>query len=164
MNDEKVQTAIQKARTAAKKEHHETIHERSPRHEGTLTGKLGRDSAEYLEFFPQGLTEYRRAREAELAGLLARLVTAATVHAPELVDSMTELTTQWAAVYGEAAAGRAETKDAAASRAEASAALRRQLQVNALSIALAHVGEPERVKEFMEQSLLENRAAGDLDG
>ena len=160
VNDEKVQTAIQKAGTAAKKEHREAIHATLTRHEGTLTGKLGCDSAEYLEFFPQGLSEYRRAREAELAGLLARLVTAATVHAPELADSMTELTTQWTAVYGEAAAGRAETKDAAASRAEASGALRRQLHVNALSIVLAHVGEPERVKDFMEQSLLENRRRG----
>lgn len=53
-------------------------------HEGLVKSKFGKQSAAYLAFYPQGLTEYGEAKVEGLTNLLVRYVAAATKYKAEL--------------------------------------------------------------------------------
>ena len=55
--------------------------------EGLVRAKFGKASAPYLEFYPQGITEYQRATVEGLRALLDRYANAATKYSPQLGDS-----------------------------------------------------------------------------
>ena len=55
--------------------------------EGLVRAKFGKASAPYLEFYPQGISEYQRATVEGLRALLERYATAATNHSQQLGES-----------------------------------------------------------------------------
>jgi hypothetical protein len=149
--------AVQKARTKAKTNLRQEIQAAVSQQSGAVHARFGKDSPEYLEFFPRGLTELRLAREAEVPEILQRLVDAADANLPELKPVFTDLLTRWKAVSGEAAARRAARSASAEERNEALQALRAQLTKNLLTLALHFLGQPEKAKIYFNTSLLYNR-------
>lgn len=57
------------------------------RQEGLVRAKFGKASAPYLEFYPQGISEYQRATVEGLRALLERYANAATKYSQQLGDS-----------------------------------------------------------------------------
>ncbi len=54
------------------------------RYEGAVRSALGEDSPAYLEFFPQGLTEYSNATKTNIERLINRFIKAADNHNAQL--------------------------------------------------------------------------------
>ncbi|MCA9202480.1 MAG: hypothetical protein KDA59_05530 [Planctomycetales bacterium] len=148
--------AIGKARTAAKVALRQTIERRLSGLAGTLHGQFGKESLQFIEFFPRGLNEVRDAREAEIEPILDRVVAAAGTYLPDSVTELTALRTQWLAVYQAATTGRATTAGANDDRDAAKAALQLQLTRNILDLARQHIGQPEKASVFFDESRLYN--------
>jgi len=154
---EQTKLAIQKARTSRKTARREAIHQQLSRLEGGLHGVLNRTSPEYLEFFPLGLSELRRAPEAGLLSLLERLVSAADVHAPDKKQDFMALRDDWKTVYDAASEGRAATRSSGGTRAQAKEALQLQLTRNLHLLGLYYLGRPEMAGALFDTSRLKPR-------
>lgn len=160
---EKTAQAVQKARTAAKNHQRAHIEATVSRQSGLIRSQLGKTSPAYLEFFPRGISEIRRARDAEVPGLLQRMIDAASAHIPQLVPVFQELLDGWNAASGEAALHRAATGSKAQTRGEAFDALRRRLTKNLMTLGLQYLGRPEMASVFFNTSLLYNRQSSSTD-
>ena len=129
--------------------------------------KFPKGSAAYTEFFPLGLNYSNKARLGQVPALLDRLITAADKHkttlGPELLAEFTALK----ATYNGARDGQVEAKgDLAQARADLATtrtALELQLGKNILTIALHHLGHPERAADYFNQSLLEDPTRNNED-
>lgn len=164
VSNEKTAAAIGKARTKAKATHRKTIQDQLSGLSGTLHGKFGKDSVEYIEFFPQGLNEIHDAREAEIEPILDRIVQAATTHLPESVADLSSLLATWTTLYESATAGRAATTSAEQAWLESKTNLQLQLTTNLLDVAREFVGQPAMANDFFDESRLYNRQAGEGSG
>lgn len=129
--------------------------------EGRIRDKFAKTSAAYKEFFPLGLSEINKARTGQIVAILDRLINAATRHegdlgGPELKAEFTNLK----AIYSNAREGQVDAKGALAQvRADVATSrttLELQLGRNILAIASQHLGQPERAKDYFNQSLLED--------
>jgi hypothetical protein len=135
--------------------------------EGRVKDKFDKGSGPYAEFFPQGIMEYSRARLGQVPGLLERLITAAGKYqarlGPELLAEFTALKS----TFTNARDGQVDTKgDLAQARANVAATrsvLELQLGKNLLTIALHHLGHPERAVDYFNQSLLEDPTRSNED-
>lgn len=152
--------AMQSSGTISKDDALQLIRTTVRQREGRVRDKFERGSAEYAEFFPQGLTEFAQARMGQVPALLDRLVTAAQKHqaalGPELLAEFTALRTK----FSTAREGQVDIKgDLSHARAAVTTARRTlELQVgrNLLAIASHHLGEPNQARAFFTQSLLED--------
>ncbi|MEZ6110887.1 MAG: hypothetical protein R3C99_07725 [Pirellulaceae bacterium] len=156
VSNEVTADAIGKARTAAKETHFQLILTRLSGLAGTLHGQFGKESVEYIEFFPRGLTEVREAREAEIEAILDRVVSAAETYLPASAAELTALRTRWIDVYQAATSGRAAATGANDSRDAAKADLQLQLTRNVLQLALEYVAQPDKASLFFDESRLHN--------
>ena len=154
---EQTKLAVQKARTSRKTAQREIIHEELSRIEGGLHSEFHRSSPEYLEFFPQGLSELRRSPEAGLLSLLDRLVTAGQTHAPDKVATFTTLRDDWKKVYDAASEGRAAKRGTGGSRLTAKEALQIQLTRNLHLLGLHYLGQPDMAAALFDTSRLGRR-------
>ncbi|MBS0659502.1 MAG: hypothetical protein JSR82_14770 [Verrucomicrobia bacterium] len=130
--------------------------------EGRIRDVFGKDSAAYKEFFPRGLTEYTQVTVGRVQTLLDRVTAAGEKHAAQLGA---ELATEFKRLSDGFRAARGGQTDAtgivAGARSKVAAtrtALERQLTVHLLTLALEHLGEPERAADYFRQSLLEDPA------
>ena len=84
--------AVQKGTTLTRQDAYDDVIDFVRRYEGLIKAKFGKPSAAYLEFYPQGLTEYNAAKVEGLTNLLVRFVAAANKHKLALgQDFLTEL-------------------------------------------------------------------------
>ena len=128
--------------------------------EGRIRDKFAKGSAAYAEFLPQGLGEINKARTGQITAILDRLIAAAGKHqtalGPELLAEFTALKT----TYGTAREGQVDAKgdlaQARATLATTRTALELQLGQNILATAAHHLGQPDRAKDYFNQSLLED--------
>jgi len=135
--------------------------------EGRVKDTFAKGSGPYAEFFPQGLTEYNKARLGQFPGLIERLITAAAKYqaqlGPELLAEFTALKT----TFANARDGQVDTKgDLAQARANVATTrttLELQLGKNLLTTALHHLGHPERAVDYFNQSLLEDPTRNNED-
>lgn len=128
--------------------------------EARVRDKFPKGSAPYEEFFPHGLSEYNRPTMAKAVVLMDRMVDKATKFVADTgADMVTEFTAARSAFQNartEQVEQKGEVSEAASLRRAARAALELQLQKNLLTIALMFVGQPERAKDFFDQSKLKN--------
>ena len=159
--------AVQSGGTITKDEALELFRTTVRQREGRVRDKFPKGSAAYTEFFPLGLNDYNKARLGQVPALLDRLITAADKHktalGPELLAEFTALK----ATYFGARDGQVEAKgDLAQARADLATtrtALELQLGKNILTIALHHLGHPERAADYFNQSLLEDPTRNNED-
>lgn len=133
--------------------------------EGRVRDKFAKGSGSYAEFFPQGLSEYNRARLGQVPGLLDRLITAATKHAtelgPELLAEFTALKTKFSSARESQVDAKGDLAQARVNVATTRTALELQLGKNILAIASHHLGHRERATDYFNQSLLEDPTRND---
>lgn len=93
ITDEGTKAAIMKGLTNAMEMELKGLLAKLSQHEGTIRGKFGKDSASYLRFFPQGLTEYQRATRENIDQKITRFAAAlgdfGDQLASEVVDDFT---------------------------------------------------------------------------
>ena len=158
--DDVTKLGIRKARKLAKDNFRATLPDGIGRIYGSVTGKFGPSAPEVAECFPNGRTVFAKATDDKLASHLQTLITGVTAHqaqlGAQLVTDATALLTGWNAVYApsEQSSGAKSTTEAA--KATARAALHLELFKNLLTLALNFAGQPEKLDDYMRQSLLEN--------
>ncbi|HCY77063.1 MAG TPA: hypothetical protein DHV28_14165 [Ignavibacteriales bacterium] len=126
--------------------------------EGTIRGQFGDKSAEYQEFFPLGVTEYRQSNLANIDKLMTRFVAAAERYSAELgaalqTDAETYLTNFKAArkaqleKIGEVSAQKTTTSTTRDG-------IENELMKNVHLIASMFIGNVDRCMDFFDQSFI----------
>lgn len=158
MADDDVKFSVQQSLTRSKDSVHDRFRETVSQQEGTIRGKWGVDSSIYEEFFPNGLTEYRKSNLSNVEMLMNRFVTAARAHVDELgkefVRLFEDLRDEFVEIRQAQVEKMGEVSESRADTAETRDALEAQLMKNVLVIALDNIGHPERVSKFFDESLL----------
>ena len=162
-SSENIALAVRKARTFAKAQHLELLKDTVSKREGGIEESFGKESVQYLTFFPQGLTQYRTMKEAEVLPLLDQFISAANTYKPTLLGEFNGLRSTWLAVSGQAAQQAGAVSGADSAQDVAMAALEKQLMKNALTIALFFLtNEPDdaareaKAALYFDQSKLHN--------
>lgn len=160
ITDTATESALRKARTAATQATRAELHGALSALEALAHARLSRGSPAYLELFPGGLQAFREAPVDGLGTLLDALLANLENHKDTLgaadVEALSALAARWKTIRGEQLTTKAGAASAADQRRAASAALRRQLYQNLLTLALqANAGE-ETAREFFTQALLED--------
>ncbi len=176
ITDEATNAAIQKGQTQAMKDARDAFEATLSRHEGTIRGKFGVGSAEYLRFFPAGLSEYRESSLSTIDQKLTRLLTAftdiGTKLDPAVVAEFTEAGTPTTPAKGvilvfqnvrasqlaAKAATTASKSPSATNRAALEVACQKALLTVALDALDRTPAERTELRRLFPQHLLENRA------
>ncbi len=177
ITNEGTNAAIQKGLSKAMQTALESFLKTLSRHEGAISSKFGDGSAEYLRFFPAGLTEYREATMDTIDQKLTRLTTAfADLGAkldPGVVADFTAPAVGNAPARGviprflNARAAQVAAKSATTASKNPSATTREALEVACqkalLTVALDALdrspAERVELRRLFPQHLLENRAS-----
>lgn len=158
VSGEKTAFGIQKARVRSKDAHLERIYAEASRYAGKLHAEYSKDSPEYLEFFPSGVSEVRRARQEEVEALLNRIVSAGEAYERTDVSVWVDLRTKWLTLYEKATDGKAAKRGSSGDRADAVTDLRMQLTRNLLELGMLYLGKPEKAGQFFDLALIQGRS------
>jgi hypothetical protein len=165
ITDEDTKAAIQKGLTKTMNDTLEEFIRAVRRREGTIKGEFDKDSAAYLEFFPQGLTEYNQSTLANVETLMARFVNASTKHVAELgqpfVDRFVGLKQAFVAARAAQLTAMGEVKGEKLGTAEARTALEDQLMDNVLTLAMKFKRDADTGMSYFDQSIIRPAGEGD---
>lgn len=131
------------------------------RREGAVKAEFGKDSPEYQEFFPQGLTEYHQISKANAEMLMDRIY-------QKGISYQNALGSNFGNIFGDILdrylAARNQQLQAMgnvdAFKSEASAAremLTLQLMRNLLTVATQYVGNLDRLDDFFSQEIIRRK-------
>jgi len=140
------------------------------RQEGLIKSKFNKPSAAYLAFYPNGLTEYNKAKVEGLTDLLVRYVSAANTYKTELgndfVTEITQLQSNYLNARGSQGTGIANTKSTQSEIRENRKALTKHLTTIVHLVAARTVEEPAEFNSYFNFGLLEvdNDKDGDDNG
>ncbi|GAA5482344.1 hypothetical protein [Haloferula sargassicola] len=152
--------ATQSGGTITKDEALELFRTTVRQREGRIRDKFAKASGPYVEFYPRGLSEYNKPRLGQVPGLLDRLIAAAEKYQAQLGPELLAEFTALKATFSNAREGQVDAKgelaQARANLAAARGVLELQLGANILTIALHHLGHPERAADYFDQSLLQD--------
>jgi len=156
--DEDVKFAVQQGYTKRKDSLFERFQSLVSQKEGIIRGTFGKDTPEYEEFFPQGLLEYSNATLSTIDTLMDRMVAAAENYEDRLGKDLCNLFVDIRDEYARIRQAQMEKKgEVSESKADSEATrdvLETCLMRNVLLIAADHIGQPERVSQFFDQSVL----------
>jgi hypothetical protein len=163
ITDEDTHTAVRQGLTQAMNKAIADFKERVSRREGMIRDVWGKAAPEYLEFFPQGLSEYSGATLANVETLMTRMVNASTAHKDQLGQAFVDVFVGLKKAYVDARTAQLDKQAAVlgskTEAAEGRAALERQLMVNVLTLALKFLGDPDRGLDFFDQSIIRSPQA-----
>lgn len=134
--------------------------------EGIIRGTWGKDSAQYQEFYPQGITEYNRATRANLNDLMDRYLQTATKYTADLpanfVDTFTTVINNYKSSRDTQLGKIGTVTGDKLTTAQNRDVLETQLMYNLLFIAKENIGNPAARKVYFTQHLIERAGkAGD---
>jgi hypothetical protein len=161
VTDDGARLAIRKARKLTKDNYREiTIPRDVARIEGALVSAYGEDSPVILEALPNGRSIFQTCRDDQVEAKLEILRLSVTAHQADLVPAIVTLTTalktNWLTVYAasEASTGnKAVTQDG---KRLAREGLQEMLYLNLVKLMEMFPRQPEKMKIYMQQHLLEN--------
>jgi hypothetical protein len=158
ISSEDTATAIRGSLTKARDAVIASFQKAVRRREGRIRDTFGEDSPQYLEFFPQGLTEYAHATLGTTATLIDRLVNATTKYSAQLgqpmVDEFTALKTNYASAQREQAKKKGEVTSQKTTTSTNRDEVELQLMDNLLTLAKEFKGNPDRGMDFFDQSII----------
>jgi len=161
--------AVQKGTTLTRQDAFDDVIDFVRRYEGLIKAKFGKPSAAYLEFYPQGLTEYNAAKVEGLTNLLVRFVAAASKHEAELgrpfVAEITQLQTNYTNARDEQGTGIAVNKSIQSQIRDTRKVLTEQLTKVILLIAANTLENADQFNSYFNFGLLEvdNDKPGETD-
>jgi len=126
--------------------------------EGIIKGTFRKDSAEYAEFYAQGLTAYNHAKVEEMKALLNNYVLAAKKHQAKLgndfVTEVTALETAYESARDEQVDKKTDNATIQGLLRESRTALTMQLSSCILMIASKHIKNPAGFLNYFNFGLL----------
>lgn len=135
------------------------------RYEGLVRGYFGTDSKEYQEFFPQGLSEFGAANKSNIEMLMDRMMRKTDEHSPTLGGNIKAIFEQHKQTYLSARTNQLQNIAGTTVRKTNTANARERLEIrlckNLLAIALEHVGNPEILANYLDQSIFRGKTAKD---
>lgn len=156
--DEDVKFAVQQGYTKQKDAVFQRFKQLVSQKEGIIRGTFGKDSPQYEEIFPLGLSEYTNATLSTVDTLMNRMVTATGKFVEqlgqELVDLFTDIRDEFMHIRQAQVEKMGEVAESKADTQATRDVLEEQLMKNVLVIAADNIGHPERVSQYFDQSLL----------
>ena len=165
MTNEDTKFAIQQGLTITMNNLFENFKSFVSKKSGTIFGQFGKESAEYQEFYPLGVTEYSNATLANIETLMTRFAAAAERHNAELgaaiqTDAENYLTDFKAArkaqleKIGEVSAQKTTTSTTRDG-------IENELMKNVHLIASMFIGDVDRCMDFFDQSFIRTNGKDD---
>jgi hypothetical protein len=137
------------------------------RKEGLIRSQYGKDSSEYQEFFPLGVTEYSNATLANIESLMTRFVSAAARHSAVLGQALADEFTEYLDTFKEAREAQlSKIGEVAESRTDSTAKrddVEIELYKNLHKIALMFPCEVERCMDFFDQSFIKSKTKAPVE-
>jgi hypothetical protein len=128
------------------------------RKEGLIRSQYGKDSSEYQEFFPLGITEYRTARLSNIESLMTRFVAAATSHVVDLGQPLLDEFTGYLDTFKNAREAQLEKIGEVAESKSDSTVRRDEVETelfrNLHKISAMFPGGMNRCMDFFDQSFI----------
>ena len=128
------------------------------RREGAVRSAFGAESAEYLMFFPNGLTEYAKPGIDKAMTLMKRMEAATAKYTAELgadiAAEFADIHAQYELLRNKQLLAFGDVERLRSITASARKALVAQLYLNLLFIASQNVGHPDRADDFMNQAII----------
>lgn len=164
INDEDTKEAVQQSRTIIADAFFNQFIKTVQQKEGTIKGLYGKGSAAYEEFFPHGMSEYDQATKANIEMLMARMVNASTAHQADLGLAFVTIFTDLQSNYHDAYVAQHQqfgTVDASKTVTSVTRdVVEIQVGKNVLTLAIEFFGNPVRVNDFFDQSIIRPDEAG----
>lgn len=168
---ENLKASIQKGETLNVDNVIEEFKKKVSRREGAVRSAFGDDSAQYLEFFPLGLSEYSQLTKANVVTLMNRMKDRTEFYKVELGEAIfnefDDLLTRYNTERNKQLQTFGSVEVLRTATSTARAALVAQLGLNLLFIAGKNLGFPARLDDFMDQSIIRrpsDREDGTLAG
>ena len=164
MTDEDTKFAVQQGLTIAVNNAVENFKKAVSQKEGLVRGNFGKDSTEYQEFFPLGVTEYSKATLQNVEMLMQRMVTAANAHVAQLgIPFLTEFQGYLSAFQSARGAQLLKIGEVVDSKTDTSFkrdTVEIELMKNVHLIGAMYVGDINTCMDFFDQSFIRNGSNG----
>lgn len=151
--------AVQKGETITRQDAYDDILDFIKRQEGAIKSKFGKGSANYIQFYPLGVTEYYGSTVEGIKVLLVRYVAAAQKFENELgkdfVKTITDLQTAYTSARDNQVALKSGNKSAQTELRESRKALTLQLSKCLLIIAANSLEDEKTFLSYFNFGLLE---------
>jgi len=157
--------ALQQSRTVSANNAMDAFKKAVSQQEGAVRSKFNKDTPEYQEFFPLGLTEYQQANKSTIESLMTRILNAFTAHSADLgavlVTQFTALRNNYLIARGEQIQKKGEVTASKSVTQTTRNVLEKQLQENLLTLAIEFMGNPDRGMDFFDQSIYRRETSGE---
>lgn len=167
MTDEDTKFALQQGLTIAVENAVENFKKAVSQKEGLVRGNFGKDSREYQEFFPLGVTEYSKATLQNIEMLMNRFVTMATTYQVQLGAALlTEFQGYLIAFTSARTSQLLKLGEVADSKTDTSFKrddVENELMKNVHLIGAMYVGDINTCMDFFDQSFVRDSNGGDED-
>ncbi|MBI9035320.1 MAG: hypothetical protein JEZ03_12695 [Bacteroidales bacterium] len=158
LGNEDTSFSLQQARTMLVDKYIKEFKQMISQKEGIVRGTWGKNSPEYREFFPSGMTEYSMALKSNIETLMNRVVDAAKAHQEDLPGSLLSIFEKLRDDYVSARNSQLSQIGTVASGKAASTETRHEMEIqlnkNLLKLAIEYLGNTERGLSFFNQSII----------
>jgi len=165
ISDEDTKFAVQQGLTIAVNNSVENFKKAASQKEGLVRATFGKDSPQYQEFFPLGVTEYSKATLQNVEMLMNRFVTAAGKYTVELGAALeTEFQGYLTAFTTARASQLLKIGEVADSKTDTSFKrddVENELMKNVHLIGAMYVGDINTCMDFFDQSFVRDSNGGD---
>ena len=165
INDEDTKFAVQQGLTIAVNNAIANFKAAVSRRAGLVQSAFGKESPQYQEFFPVGLTEFSGATLQNVETLMNRMVTSSTKYSSQLTPAVSTEFQGYLTTYKTARAAQllkiGEVNDAKSSTSQNRDVVEIQLMKNVLTIAAMFVGKVEICNDFFDQSFIRGANGGE---
>lgn len=150
--------AIQKSFTASKDNLFKTFQDAVSRQEGLVRSKFGKDDPRYQEFFPLGLTEFKKATLANVETLMTRMVNRGQYYVADLgtdfVNEFSNILTNYQAARTAQLSKKSTTADQRTERHQTRANIETELFRAMFVVGQNFPGNVDRCLDFFDQSII----------
>lgn len=157
---DQIQLGLRKAAKDAKNTFRKSLPEEIGKVALAVAANYGEDSAQVTECFPAGRTVFTRAADDRLNDHFTAMIAGVAAHVADLgaplLAQATALQTNWLTIYAASEASGGAKSLTEAARREARGVLQLELFRTLLTIGLQYPRQPEKLAEFMTQSLLKD--------
>jgi len=164
ITDEDTKFAVQQGLTIAVNNSIENFKKAVSQKEGIVRGTFGKESPEYQEFFPLGITEYSKATLQNVEMLMQRFVDAATRFTVELGAALATEFQSYLTAYQTARASQllkiGEVADSKTDTSFKRNDVENELMKNVHLIGAMYVGDINTCMDFFDQSFVRDSSDG----
>ena len=165
ITNEDTKFAIQQGLTVTMNNIVENFKNFASQKEGIVFGNFSKTSAEYQEFYPNGVSEYRQANLANIETLMTRFFAAAERHNAELGAAMQSDAENFLTDFKAARKAQLEKIGEVSAQKSTTSTTRdgieNELMKNVHLIASMFIGDVERCMDFFDQSFIRGSETAD---